>query len=314
MKNHVKPLYCLGTPVLPAVYGESLSYMEVQGKMQYNINQMIENQEDFDERLGECEETVAGFEERVSALEEGLGTAEDDIDALEDRMGTAEGDIDGLEDRMGTAEGDIDSLEGRMDTAEGDIDSLEGHVQGNDLGTSVPKYDVEFTDHTYTASNGSADGTITITQDAYYVPNNSGEHSQQIPAVSFTPKVGGWDALVASIPKNYVDTILGITVSDGGSEVVSSFEFYNNASSVSWIISVSLSYDVRRTGSVGTVTVNVRIDGADNEFEFDYGVDGDRVESIIVPYVATGSTLNPNALVGNHVAEIIVSASGCSLS
>ena len=135
MKNHIKPLYCLGTPVLPATYGESLSYMEVQGKMQYTINQMIENQEDFDERLETSEGDIDALEERmdtaegdIDALEDRMGTAEDEIDALEGRMDTAESDIDALEGRMDTAEGDIDALEGRMDTAEGDIDALEGRM------------------------------------------------------------------------------------------------------------------------------------------------------------------------------------------
>ena len=124
-----------GVPVLPAIYGESLSYMEVQGKMQYQINGLIDNQEEFDERLGSTEGDVDALEGRmdtaegdIDSLEERMGTAEGDIDAVEGRLDTAEGDIDSLEERMGTAEGDIDALEGRMDTAEGDIDALEGRM------------------------------------------------------------------------------------------------------------------------------------------------------------------------------------------
>ena len=113
-----------GVPVLPAIYGESLSYMEVQGKMQYQINELIDNQEEFDERLGEAESDIDSLEER-------MGTAEGDIDAVEERMGTAEGDIDAVEERMGTAEGDIDALEERMGTAEGDIDAVENNVPKN---------------------------------------------------------------------------------------------------------------------------------------------------------------------------------------
>lgn len=314
MKNHVKPLYCCGTPVLPAVYGESLSFMEIQGKMQYNINQMIENQEDFDERLNSANDDIDALEGRVD-------TAEGDIDALEGRMddaerhiSNAEGDIDSLEGRMDGAERDIDALEGRMDGAEGDIDNIQDQIGTNRLGTSVPTYDVQFNDHTYGANDGVTAGTFQFVKNAVSVANNIGHDAQVEPATVTTVKVGGWDELVASIPVDYSENISGITVSAGGSETVSRFEFYNNATIMKLVITVYLNYDVRVTGSYGTVTVNIKIDGNDNIFTYDYADSGDVGECITMPYTGIPVVQEPNQMIGNHVVEVVVSATDCSLS
>ena len=49
--KQVKRLKLCGTPVLPAVYGESLSYGEVLGKMQVTINELIDKVDELEDRV-----------------------------------------------------------------------------------------------------------------------------------------------------------------------------------------------------------------------------------------------------------------------
>ena len=137
------------TPSLPAVYDESLSFLEAQGVVVKAVNDCIENVnelegivegvtddvEDLKSRMQTAEGDIDALEGRIDSaesdidvLEETMQGVQSDISSLGERMGTAEGDIDALEGRMNTAEGDIDTLEGKMESAEGDIDALEGRV------------------------------------------------------------------------------------------------------------------------------------------------------------------------------------------
>jgi len=141
----------------------------------------------------------------------------------------------------------------------GDIETIEEQIGNNTLGTSVPKYDVSFTDHTYSASNGSTDGTITITQEAIYAPNDTGEHHQQIPAVSFTPKVGGWDEVVASIPKSYYTATANSSMGNKSDSTRNNFNllsyaFLNNTKSNNTIIGkIDYGYSVKAFSSSASI-------------------------------------------------------------
>ena len=52
---HVKKFRINSTPVLPAEYGDSLSYGEIQGKIIDKLNELIDSVNDLEQRVTELE-------------------------------------------------------------------------------------------------------------------------------------------------------------------------------------------------------------------------------------------------------------------
>lgn len=175
-----------GVPVLPAIYGESLSYMEVQGKMQYQINELIDNQEEFDEKLTQDEATLENHGERITQNENDIEQLEEDLDETNETLGRVTNRVTAVEDTANSVRNDFDT-----------------QIGNNYVRTSVPQYDVAFTDHEYDAETGTNDGCITFKKFAMNRPNNIGPSTDVEPATDKNVKVNGWDSMLASIPKNY---------------------------------------------------------------------------------------------------------------
>ena len=49
--NKLKPIVTHTNPVLPADYGDALSYGEMLGKLVYTVNQLIDEIEELNERV-----------------------------------------------------------------------------------------------------------------------------------------------------------------------------------------------------------------------------------------------------------------------
>ena len=158
--------------IVGLVEAEADKAREEEGKLQDQIDDLVEVDEDFEGRIATLEslagiggeegkDNFAVLEEAINAVEEKADNAQAEIDALElfvKGQAAAEGQdkVEGLVDRIAALEGaneeggavasaikaaqdaadqaqrEVDAVEGRMDTAEGEIDTLQAFVEGHE--------------------------------------------------------------------------------------------------------------------------------------------------------------------------------------
>lgn len=209
----------------------------------------------------------------------------------------------------------IEDIDTRLYTAEDDIDTVQGQIGNNTLKTSVPQYDVNFGDHTYDADDGTLDGCILFKKNAMNIPNNTGSGSDVDPASTKNVKVYGWDSLTGSIPKTLTFQAPDVTMLDGETANVANIEFYNSVATINLIAIVSFEYNVDVTTTSGTVTFAVGVDGANTTTHIvDYSADGRDIVTLVVPFNIESPYYAPTANIGNHIINVSITTSGCSLS
>lgn len=98
--NKILPFKFWCQKVLPLIYDDSLSYLEVLCKVTAKLNELIESDNSQSDAIEELQIAVQELIEQEAQVKE-------DILELKGRMTTAENDIIGLSGRMTTAENDI---------------------------------------------------------------------------------------------------------------------------------------------------------------------------------------------------------------
>lgn len=212
MDGSFKPFRAWCQHVLPLVYDDSLSYMELLNKVIVYINNFGEYLEEFsainevkyggpwDVTKQYTPNTVVSVGDTgymsIKPVPAGIDINNTDywlkvadfagqvvdlgvrVIALEGEMTTAETDIDNLETRMGTAESNISSIGGRVTTAEGDIDTLESQVSAlNSKVTAMKNRDIEYWKNANVlfigdSYTGGYNGTTTVNSFVEYMNAN----------------------------------------------------------------------------------------------------------------------------------------------
>lgn len=107
--------------VLPLVFDDSLSYMELLYKILGKLNDVIDVVNIHEERLGNIEEYLQHVEEMITARDE-------DINDLQDRMTNAEGDITNITQIVNEHNDDLSDLDRRVTKNTNDIARLDSRV------------------------------------------------------------------------------------------------------------------------------------------------------------------------------------------
>jgi len=115
MKDLTKlKFYC--QKVLPLVYDDSLSYIEVLYKVAYKLNEVIENYNELKTYCDELNVKVEEYDDRISALENVIDTFEQTVMDLFDQLQTqiyadVDAKLDEVDEKLASVDGRIDALE-----------------------------------------------------------------------------------------------------------------------------------------------------------------------------------------------------------
>lgn len=109
--------YC--QKVLPLVYDDSLSYVEVLYKIAYKLNEVIDDYNDLQTYLNTLNEQVNGHESRIVALEEQMDTFEAQVMALFEQLqnqiyADVDAKLEEVDEKLSGIDGRIDALEAEV--------------------------------------------------------------------------------------------------------------------------------------------------------------------------------------------------------
>lgn len=113
----IKKLRPYGTPVLPQIYGESLSYMEILGKLEVQVNHVIDN-------VNECIDVVSGYDDRLSSVESGLSSLGLTVSALQGNVVALSGTVGELQTAVSGLSGSVSALSETVSGISSDLTGL----------------------------------------------------------------------------------------------------------------------------------------------------------------------------------------------
>lgn len=195
--SYPKPIHWWVDNVLPLVYSEALSYMEVVGKITEYVNGLttdmttVKNQievieaeieqidperiADLLEEMDTLETLVGGFEDRIEALESAVTTdgekiseIESDVDDLETLTGSLETSVSNFGDRLGVVEESTADFDERIATAENLAQTASSGTAAIGLRVDAVEAglsDVEDKADNFAASVGESEEWFTATRD-----------------------------------------------------------------------------------------------------------------------------------------------------